>query len=259
MLNPEKIWHEYLTDLSISRVIRSHFTLGNSKKSFFNIIHIPGTSNYLRYLRRKQNSNCCTAALAVCLLLFSVSYYLHSPSTASGHATGAHVLIWTRWGLRQRLVATWAEFQHSVATTMWLIDVEKDCKHVLMQKVVTLNTACLTFQLPHITTSSFHSQRRQPTTGSLQSLQRLKERNKPSVRWKSFAIHKFVWWHFQAGWASGLQFLFFWDNINNQNYVWIILLKMTFWISSDRWGGQVCNIACQIFLGFKVPKIIKIG
>jgi len=115
MLNPEKIWHEYLTDLSISRVIRSHFTLGNSKKSFFNIIHIPGTSNYLRYLRRKQNSNCCTAALAVCLLLFSVSYYLHSPSTASGHATGAHVLIWTRWGLRQRLVATWAEFQHSVA------------------------------------------------------------------------------------------------------------------------------------------------
>ena len=43
------------------------------------------------------------------------------------------------------------------------ISVEKDWKHVLMQKVVTLNTcydiACLTFQLPHITTGSFHSHR----------------------------------------------------------------------------------------------------
>jgi len=38
MLNPEKIWHEKLTDLSTSPVICSHFTLGNPKKSFFNII-----------------------------------------------------------------------------------------------------------------------------------------------------------------------------------------------------------------------------
>jgi len=56
--------------------------------------------------------------------------------------------------LQQRLVATWAEFQRSVVI-MRLISVEKDWKHVLMQKVVTLNTccdiACLTFQLPHIT------------------------------------------------------------------------------------------------------------
>jgi len=41
------------------------------------------------------------------------------------------------------------------------ISVKNDWKHVIMQKVVTLNTccdiACLTFQLPHITTSSFQS------------------------------------------------------------------------------------------------------
>ena len=55
--------------------------------------------------------------------------------------------------------------------------------------------------------------------------------NKPSVRWKSFAFRKLVWWHFQVGWASALQFVFFWDNVNNQKCVWIILLKMTFWIS----------------------------
>jgi len=64
----------------------------------------------------------------------------------------------------------------------------------------------VTFQLPHITNGSFQSHRRQPTTGSFQSLQRSKERNKPSVRWKSSAIHKIVWWHFQVKWASGLQF-----------------------------------------------------
>jgi len=41
MLNPEKILHEHLTDLSTSPVRRSHFTWGNPKKSFFNtIIHI---------------------------------------------------------------------------------------------------------------------------------------------------------------------------------------------------------------------------
>ena len=69
--------------------------------------------------QKKTSSNCCTAALDVYLLLLSASYYLqkiyYSPSTASGHATGgARVLMWTCWGLRQRLVATWAEFQHSV-------------------------------------------------------------------------------------------------------------------------------------------------
>jgi len=40
---------------------------------------------YLAYVISEENfSNCCTAALAVYLLLFSVSYYLHSPGTASG-------------------------------------------------------------------------------------------------------------------------------------------------------------------------------
>jgi len=34
--------------------------------------------------QKKTNSNCCTAALAVYLLLFNASCYLHSPSTASG-------------------------------------------------------------------------------------------------------------------------------------------------------------------------------
>ena len=90
------------------------------------------------------------------------------------------------------------------------------------------DTVCQTFQLPHIITGSFQSHQWQPTTGSLQSFQRLREYNKPSVRWKSFAIHNLVWWHFQMGWASWLQFVFFWDNVNNSKYVRTILFKMTF-------------------------------
>jgi len=34
--------------------------------------------------QKKMSSSCCSAALAVYLLLFSASCYLHSPSTASG-------------------------------------------------------------------------------------------------------------------------------------------------------------------------------
>jgi len=104
------------------------------------------------------------------------------------------------------------------------------------------------------------------TTGCLQSLQRLKERNKPSVRWKSFAVYKLVWWHFQVGWACGLQFVFLWDNVNNQKYVWIILLKMTlFGFPKVKWlplTGEVdksVGFSCRIFSGFNVPRIIKIG
>ena len=81
-----------------------------------------------------------------------------------GHATGeVHVLIQTCCGLRQQLVATWAEFQHSV-----VYYVTDQCRKrleacIILQKVVTLNTccdiACLTLQLPHITTGSFQSHR----------------------------------------------------------------------------------------------------
>ena len=41
-LNPQKIWHEYLTDLSTLPAKCSYFALENPKKSLFSIsIHIP--------------------------------------------------------------------------------------------------------------------------------------------------------------------------------------------------------------------------
>jgi len=54
------------------------------QKSHFFHHYYSYTSHYFRYLGSKTNSNCCTAALAIYLLLFNASYYLHSPSTASG-------------------------------------------------------------------------------------------------------------------------------------------------------------------------------
>ena len=197
-------------------------------KSFFNIYFILFTLP-----QKKKNGN-CTPALAVYSLLFSASYYLHSPSTASWACYRSVCTdMDTLWLVAAACCNTgWISAQCGV---LRLTSVEKDWKHVLMQKVVTLNTycdtVCLTFQLPHITTGSFQSHRWQPTTGCFENLQRLKECNKPSVRWKSFAIHKLVWWHFQVEWASGLHFVFFWDNVNNQNYVWIIggpTVEMTF-------------------------------
>ena len=54
-----------------------------------------------------------------------------------------------------------------------LISGKKDWKHVSVQKMVTLNiccnVACLTFHLPHTTTSSFQSHQCQPTTGHFRS------------------------------------------------------------------------------------------
>jgi len=82
MLNPEKICHEHLTDLSTLPVTCSHFTLGNPKKSFSTFLFMYFRLSTLT--QKKTSSNCCSTALAVYLLLFSASYYLHNPSTASG-------------------------------------------------------------------------------------------------------------------------------------------------------------------------------
>lgn len=80
---------------------------------------------------------------------------------------------------RQRLVATWLHFSRA----WWMIQLisgKKDWKHVPVQKVITLNiccnVACLTFHLPHTTTSSFQSHQCKRTTGSFQIHQRSEKR-----------------------------------------------------------------------------------
>ena len=65
----------HLSDVAIlpREIQKSHFS--TLLFIYFRLFTLP---------QKKTNSNCCTAALAVYLLLFSASYYLHSPSTASG-------------------------------------------------------------------------------------------------------------------------------------------------------------------------------
>jgi len=118
------------------------------------------------------------------------------------HATeGTRVLTWTCWGLQQRLVAIWAEFQHSVvyyATDQCRKRLEA-CTNAEGGHSEHLLRHCL----PGIPVATQHNRffaEPPMTTGSLHSLQRWKNAKKPSVRWKSFAFHKSVWWHFQVGW-----------------------------------------------------------
>jgi len=53
VINPEKIWHQYLVHVPILPVYCTYFTLWNTKSNFSTVLFIH-TSDYLRYLRRKQ-------------------------------------------------------------------------------------------------------------------------------------------------------------------------------------------------------------
>ena len=160
-LNPEKIWHDYLTHLSTSPVRCSHFTLWNPK-SFNGIIHTYfRLSDYL-VMSEVNKLQLLYYSWAVYLLLFSASYCLHSPITASGahYRRSACIEYSLRYGRVAAAACCDILLNSSTALcTMRLISGEKDWKHVSMQKVVTLNicfdVVCLTFQLPHITTGSF--------------------------------------------------------------------------------------------------------
>jgi len=81
-----------------------------------------------------------------------------------GHAARARLSSTTlRYGWLAE--ASWCDMGWiSAQGDVQLISGEKDWKHVSVQKVVILNTccdvACMTFQLPHITTGSFQSHQR---------------------------------------------------------------------------------------------------
>jgi len=156
VLNPEETWHHQLVQLPTSPVYCSHCTLGNPK-SHFSIVLFIHTSYYLRYLKRKQTVAPLPTIPEQC------------------HRT----ILWN-------------------AKLFQLISGKKDWKHASVQKVVTFNTccdvACLTFQLPHITTgSSFQSHQCHTTTDSFQSHQRFEEHNITFIPMKKFSIYKVVW------------------------------------------------------------------
>ena len=142
--------------------------------------------------QKKTNSSCCTSTetLGVYLLSFSASYYLLSPGAASGACYRRSVCIATDmlslaavaccdigWILAQRVYYVTDQCQKRLEACITAEGGHSE--HLL---AVTL-LAC---QLPQITTGSFQSHQWQPTTGSLQSLQCLKEHNEPSSQMKRF-------------------------------------------------------------------------
>ena len=147
------------------------------------------------------------------------------------HATGgARVLIRTSWGLRQRLVATWAEFQHSVV--YYATDQCRKRLEACINAEGGQSEHLLWHCLPDIPVATrhnrFQSHRRQPTTGSLHSIQRFERTQQTFSEMKKFCNSQVSVVIFSGGVGKRITVFFFWDNTNNHNYAWIILLKMTF-------------------------------
>ena len=177
VLNPEKIWHQQLVQLPTSPVHCNHFTLGNPKKSFFNsIIH-----SYFRLVTLSQKNK---LLILYPLHLKNVAPLPCKNCTNSSSFSFVHVY---RVPIRytDELWNSSVLLRHGLnfSRAWWMIQLisgKKDWKHVSVQKVVTLNiccnVACLTFHLPHTTTSSSQSHQCQPTNGSLQIHQRLEKR-----------------------------------------------------------------------------------
>ena len=170
-----RIFDKYITRLStphLSNVATLPWEI--PKKVILTVLLFVHTSDYLRYLRKKNKLQLLYCNLAVCILLFSASYYLHSRSTASGARYRRSACV--EYQPETRTSCVCGLFRHGLNFSrawcmMQLASGEKDWKHVSTQKVVTLNTccdvACLTVQLPYITTGCFPSH------------QHLKKRNKP--------------------------------------------------------------------------------
>ena len=141
---------------------------------------------------------------------------------------------WTCWGLRQRLIATWAEFQHSM-----VYYVTDQCRKRLEACINAegghsehLLWHCLSDNPVATHHNRFFSEAPTTTHNCLFSeLPTFEKTQQTFSQMKKFAIHNLVWWHFQVGWASGLQFVFFWDNVNNLKY---ICWKWLFWISQGK-------------------------
>jgi len=121
--------------------------------------------------------------------------------------------------LQKRLVATWAEFQQSVVDyAVDLISGKKRLEACICGHFEHLLWRCL-LDIPVATHHSlFFSE--PPMIGRTQHYLQTDQ--------KSSAFYKVVRWHFSGVVGKGVKVFFFWDNINNLEYVWIILLKMTF-------------------------------
>jgi len=141
-------------------------------------------------IRAKRNTCARLFALDwIGLLLFSAFYCLHSPITATGaryRRSACRVPVRDTDELRQRLVATRAEFQQNVvydAMNHWRKRLEA-CSYAEYDHFEHFLWRCLPDILVAIHHNRFFSEPPMPipTTGSIRRHQHLTERNKSSVR-----------------------------------------------------------------------------
>jgi len=110
--------------------------------------------------------------------------------------------------LRRRLVATWAEFQHSVvyyATDQCRKKLEASINAKDGHSEHLRDIACLTFQLPQITIGSFQSRQRQPATGLFSELLTFERTQQTFSQTKKFCNSQVN----MVTFSGGLQFVFF--------------------------------------------------
>ena len=120
LLNPEKIWHENLTGLSISAVRSTYFTLGNPKKVIFHsIIH---TYFWLFMLSHKKTN---------CNPLAHSTWKCHHTNLGIAklfHLTEGLLRSFRRWGLWKEPIVICGNWNVSQA---------------MLQQVFRLTTFCI--------------------------------------------------------------------------------------------------------------------
>jgi len=205
MLNPEKNWHEILQICPphLSHVATLPWEI---QKCHFSTL-LPIYFRLFTLLQKKTNSNCCTAALAVYLLLFNASYYLHSPSTASGACYRRSACI--DIDMLRLAAAACCDVGWISASVVYCAPDQcrkrlEACIHAEGGQSEHLLWHCLP-DIPVATRHNrFFSEPPIATHKWLSSEPPAFEKcNKPSVRWKTFAFHRLVaFWGGMSKWIT---------------------------------------------------------
>jgi len=150
-----------------------------------------------------------------------------------GHATeGACVLIWTCLDLRQRLIATWAEFQHSVVYYC----ANDQCRKRLEACINAEgghSEHLLWHYLPDIPVATHHNRFFSVTDDNPQlalfRASNVWKKAKTFSQMQKVCSSQVSVVTFSGGVGNWITVRFLlWNNLRNQQYVWIILLNMTF-------------------------------
>ena len=135
-LNPEKIWHENLTDVPTSPVRCSHFTLGNQKVIFNSIIH---TYLWLFMLSQKKTN---------WKLLALPTWKFHHSNLWNAklfHLTEGLLHSFKRWSSEESKL--WVVIGGSEKNRLWCVVTGMSCKPQQVFRVTTfwINTCFQSF------------------------------------------------------------------------------------------------------------------